>query len=81
MKKITRLALRNTFASRVEAAKKMLETKSETFDEICCRSGYENSSHFRGILKNLPGFCRRNIKINFLGFNVELKLPDVDGLR
>jgi len=33
----------------------MLETKSETFDEICCRSGYENSSHFRGIFKKYTG--------------------------
>ncbi len=41
--------------TRVEAAKIMLEVKSETFDEISCRSGYENSSHFRGIFKKYTG--------------------------
>ncbi len=37
--------------TRVEAAKRSLETQGGTFEEICCRSGYENSSHFRGLFK------------------------------
>jgi transcriptional regulator GlxA family with amidase domain len=41
--------------TRVEAAKRQLEDKSGTFDEICCQSGYENSSHFRGLFKKYTG--------------------------
>ncbi len=41
--------------TRVEAAKERLEAKDETFDEISCRSGYENSSHFREIFKKHTG--------------------------
>jgi len=37
--------------TRVEAAKRMLETGSNTFDEICYHLGYENSSHFRELFK------------------------------
>lgn len=37
--------------TRVEAAKRMLETGSSTFDEICYQLGYENSSHFRELFK------------------------------
>lgn len=37
--------------TRVEAAKKMIETENATFDEISYRAGYENSSHFREIFK------------------------------
>jgi len=41
--------------TRVETAKKMLEAQNETFDEISCHSGYENSSHFREIFKKYTG--------------------------
>lgn len=48
---------------RVEAAKKMLETQSTTFEEISYRSGYENPGHFREIFKKhtglLPGHYER----------------------
>jgi transcriptional regulator GlxA family with amidase domain len=37
--------------TRVEAAKRMLEISSNTFDEICHSLGYENSSHFRELFK------------------------------
>ncbi|MBW1641853.1 MAG: helix-turn-helix domain-containing protein [Deltaproteobacteria bacterium] len=33
--------------TRVEAAKRKLETSNDTFDQICYQLGYENSSHFR----------------------------------
>ena len=32
-------------------------------------------------LKNIPGFCRWNIKKNPIGFDDDLKLTLVDGLR
>lgn len=41
--------------TRVEAAKKMIETERATFDEISYRIGYENSSHFREIFKKHTG--------------------------
>lgn len=41
--------------TRVEAAKKMIETENATFDEISYRTGYENSGHFREIFKKHTG--------------------------
>ena len=38
---------------RVEAAKRILETKNWSFDEIAYHVGYENSSYFRKIFKGL----------------------------
>jgi transcriptional regulator GlxA family with amidase domain len=41
--------------TRVEAAKRLLEKNNGTFDEICYRLGYENSSHFREVFKKHTG--------------------------
>jgi transcriptional regulator GlxA family with amidase domain len=41
--------------TRVEAAKRILETKGGTFDEICHQVGYETSSYFREIFKKHTG--------------------------
>jgi transcriptional regulator GlxA family with amidase domain len=41
--------------TRVEAAKRFLEKKAGTFDEICYRVGYEDSSHFREVFKRHTG--------------------------
>src|SRR4030042_3967763 len=41
--------------TRLEAAKRMLEAHSGTFDEISYSLGYENSSHFREIFKRHTG--------------------------
>jgi transcriptional regulator GlxA family with amidase domain len=41
--------------TRVENAKRLLETTTETFDEICYRMGYENSNHFREVFKKHTG--------------------------
>lgn len=40
---------------RVEAAKKIIETQSLSFDQISYQAGYENSSHFREIFKKHTG--------------------------
>lgn len=37
--------------TRVEAAKRLLETSYHSFEEICYRMGYENSGHFREVFK------------------------------
>ncbi|MBU0992751.1 MAG: helix-turn-helix domain-containing protein [Proteobacteria bacterium] len=41
--------------TRVEAAKRILETNNGTFDEICYQVGYEDSSHFREVFKKHTG--------------------------
>jgi YesN/AraC family two-component response regulator len=38
---------------RVEAAKRIIETKSYSFDEIAYQVGYENSSFFRKVFTEL----------------------------
>lgn len=50
---------------RVEAAKKMIETKSATFEEICYRTGYENAGHFREIFKKHTGLLPGRYELNF----------------
>jgi len=46
----------------VEAAKKMLETQSTTFEEISYRSGYENPGPFREIFKKTYGAFARPLR-------------------
>ena len=41
--------------TRVEAAKRQLEARNDTFDEISYQLGYENSGHFREIFKRHTG--------------------------
>jgi transcriptional regulator GlxA family with amidase domain len=55
---------------RVEAAKKMMETRNLSFDEIVYRVGYEDSSSFRKIFRRhtglLPGeYQRRFQRVEF----------------
>ena len=41
--------------TRVEEAKRLMESTRETFDVISYRSGYENSNHFREVFKRYTG--------------------------
>ena len=41
--------------TRVEEAKRLMESTRETFDGICYRLGYENSNHFREVFKKHTG--------------------------
>ena len=41
--------------TRVEEAKRLIESTRETFDEICYQLGYENSNHFREVFKKHTG--------------------------
>jgi transcriptional regulator GlxA family with amidase domain len=41
--------------TRVESAKRLLETVTLSFDEICYRVGYENSNFFREVFKKNTG--------------------------
>ncbi len=41
--------------TRVEAAKRLLETDNCTFGEICYKVGYEDSAHFRKVFKKHTG--------------------------
>ncbi len=41
--------------TRVEAAKKIIESQSASFDEISYATGYENTGHFREIFKKHTG--------------------------
>jgi transcriptional regulator GlxA family with amidase domain len=51
--------------TRVEAAKRMMETQSDTFDEISYRTGYENSSHFREVFKKHTGLLAKEYQNYF----------------
>ena len=41
--------------TRVEKAKRLMESTHETFEEICYQLGYENSNHFREVFKKHTG--------------------------
>ncbi|MBU2482341.1 MAG: helix-turn-helix domain-containing protein [Proteobacteria bacterium] len=53
---------------RVEAAKRLLESNTNAFTEICYRVGYEDSAHFRTIFKKhtgvLPSEYQRKFSTN-----------------
>jgi AraC-like DNA-binding protein len=51
---------------RIEAAKKKLETTSETIEEITQHIGYEDSSTFRRLFKNHTKLSPREYRDKFL---------------
>lgn len=51
--------------TRVEAAKKILETNSGTFEDICYRLGYDNSGHFREVFKKHTGLLPTDYQKHF----------------
>jgi transcriptional regulator GlxA family with amidase domain len=53
--------------TRLEAAKRMLETQNGTFDEISYSLGYENSSHFREVFKKHTGLLPTEYQRYFRG--------------
>jgi transcriptional regulator GlxA family with amidase domain len=58
--------------SRVEAAKQMLETGLQTFDEIAYKVGYEDSSFFRKVFVKHTGLRPSEYKAKFYkGYPVE----------
>lgn len=54
--------------TRVETAKKLLETRTATFHDICYQVGYENSSHFREVFKKHTGLLPTEYQKKFCGF-------------
>jgi YesN/AraC family two-component response regulator len=50
---------------RIEKAKKILETKTDTVDEITQAIGYENSSTFRKLFKECTGLSPREYRNKF----------------
>ena len=53
--------------TRVEAAKRLLESSDGTFDEICYKLGYENSGHFRAVFKKHTGLLPTEYQRHFCG--------------
>lgn len=51
--------------TRVEAAKQMLETDLQTFDEISYKVGYEDTSHFRRVFIRHTGLSPSEYKTKF----------------
>lgn len=51
--------------TRVEAAKQMLETDRQTFDEISYRAGYEDASYFRKVFIKHTGLSPSEYKTKF----------------
>ena len=51
--------------TRVEAAKRLLESSDGTFDEICYKLGYENSGHFREVFKKHTGLLPTEYQRHF----------------
>ena len=51
--------------ARFEAAKRWIERREGTFDEIGFRPGYENSDHFRIVFKKHTGLMPTEYKKHF----------------
>jgi transcriptional regulator GlxA family with amidase domain len=65
---------------RVETAKRMLESSTLSFDEICYRLGYENSNFFREIFKKyaclLPSEYQRKFQLlNWPSESQRIRMP------
>jgi transcriptional regulator GlxA family with amidase domain len=54
--------------TRVEAAKRLLESSDKTIDEICHQLGYENSGHFREVFKKHTGLLPTAYQRHFRSF-------------